>query len=138
MRTSALVIGLITAIFLLFGGMLGACTGAVFDVAEEVVGELEESEDGVTSTTEDILGAGLFAIFIAFVLFIGAGLAKAALKTSTVMLALGFLGCVMLVVIDTTSAFAIVYYISIVTTGVCTGLMITAYRRSRQTESGET
>ena len=134
MRTSALVIGLVTAVFLLFGGMLGACTGAVGEVVEEIGGEeIDESEDGVTSTTEDVLGAGLFAILIAFVLFIGAGLAKAALKTSTVLLALGFLGCVMLVVIDTTSAFAIVYYIAIVTTGICTGLMITAYRRSHVT-----
>ena len=135
MRTAALVIGLVTAFFLLFGGMLGACTGAVFDVTEEVVGELDDSDDGVTSTTEDVLGAGVFAVFIAFILFIGAGLAKVALKTSTILMILVFLGCLILIAIDTTSVFAVVYYISIITTGVCAGLMIATYLKSRRSEA---
>ncbi len=134
MRTAALVVGLVTAVFLLFGGMLGACTGAVFDATEEVIGELDDSDGGVTSTTEDVLGAGIFAVFISFILFIGAGLAKAALKTSTILMILVFLGCLLLVAIDTTSAFSIVYYISIITTGICAGLMIVSYRRSRRSE----
>lgn len=135
MRTAALVIGLVSAVFLLFGGMFGACTGAVFDVSEEVVGELDEDNEGVESTTEDVLGAGIFAVFVAFILFIGAGLAKSALKTSMVLMILVFLGCIILVAIDTTSVFAVVYYISIITTGICSGLMITAYVRSRRSEA---
>ena len=134
MTTATLVIGLVSATLLLFGGAAGACTGAVAEVVEEMAGEdIDDSEDAITSTTEDVFGAGIFAVFLAFFLYIGAGLAKAALKTSTVLLTLGFLGCVWLVIIDTTSAFATVYYICIVTTGVCSGLMITAYLRSRRT-----
>ena len=136
MRTATLVIGIVSATLLLFGGVAGACTGAVFETVEEMAGEdLEDADGGVTSTTEDVLGAGIFAFFLAFFLDIAAGLAKAALKTSTALFILGFLGCIWLVVIDTTSAFATVYYICVVTIGVCAGLMITAYLRSRRTRA---
>ena len=135
MRTATLAIGLIMGVFLFIGGALGTCTGAFFEGAEEVFGEMDDSNDSVTSTTEDVLGGGALAMFISFILLIGAGLAKAALKTSTILMVASFLSCILLVAVDTTSAFALVYWPALIVTAICSALMIMAWRKEGRGES---
>ena len=132
MRTATLVIGLVMGIFLFIGGAAGAACGGVMEGAEEVFGEMDEDLNSATSTTEDVLGAGALAVFVSFILLIGAGLAKAALKTSTAMIIISFLGSIIVVLVDTTSVFAIVYYPAVLVTGICSVLMALAIRRERQ------
>ena len=95
-------------------------------------GEMDEDSNSATSTTEDVLGAGALAVFVSFLLIIGAGLAKAALKTSTAMIIASFIGSVIVVLVDTTSVFGLVYYPAVLVTGICSVLMVLAIRRERQ------
>ena len=132
MRTATLVIGLVMGVFLFIGGAAGAACGGVMESAEEVFGEMDEDSNSATSTTEDVLGAGALAVFVSFLLIIGAGLAKAALKTSTAMIIASFIGSVIVVLVDTTSVFGLVYYPAVLVTGICSVLMVLAIRRERQ------
>ena len=133
MRTAAMVIGLIMGVFLFIGGALGACTGALFEVGEEVIGQdLDDGSEG--STTEEIASGGALAVFVAFILLIGAGLAKVALKTSTILMAISFLGCVSVVTIDSWSAFAFVYWPALIVAAICSALMIMAWRKEGRGE----
>lgn len=134
MRTAAMIIGLIMGVFLFIGGALGACTGAFFEVTEEVVGEdLDDESEG--STTEEVAGGGALAVFVSFILLISAGLAKVALKTSTVLTIISFLGCISVVATDAWSAFALVYWPALIVTAICSALMIMAWRKKRRGES---
>ena len=133
MRTAAMIIGLIMGVFLFIGGALGTCTGAFFEGAEEILGEdLDAESEG--STTEEIASAGALAVFVAFILLIGAGLAKVALKTSTILMAISFLGCVSVVAIDSWSAFAFVYWLALIVAAICSALMVMAWRKERRGE----
>lgn len=133
MRTATLVLGLIAATMLLFGGCSAFVTGSFFEGVEEVFEtELDDADDGITSTTEDVSGAGGFAIFVAIFLYLGAGLARVALKTSLAILVLAMPMVIGLVVVDTTSLFAAFYYLAIVMVGTGVVLMAIAYIKSRR------
>ena len=135
-----MVIGASNRVILLFGGIPGCAVGATFvaveDFAEEVFDEDLELDDpndpSYVSTTDDVTNAGIFAIFLSIVLFIGAGLARVATKTSLVMPAVVFALLIRVIVLDTTSVFAIAYYLSILLTLVCVILMAIAYWRLRR------
>ena len=134
MRTTTLILGLIAATMLFFGGCTAYVTGSFFQAGEEVFGtEFSDSDDGTTSTTADVAGAGLFAVVIAILLFVAGGLARVALKTSLILLILAMPMLIGLVVVDTTSLFAAFYYLAIVLIGASVVLMIIAYLRSKQT-----
>ena len=130
MTTATLVIGLFAAVMLFLGGCSAAFTGIAFQGIEDAFG-VEESSEGITSTTDDVANGGAFAIVISIVLAVGAGLAKAALKTSLATLAIVVLLLFWLVSIDTTSLFALFYYLAIFLTGTGVVLMSIAYFRTR-------
>ena len=142
MRTATLILGLIAATMLFFGGCTAFVTGSIFEGVEEAFGEgveeglgreLDDPDDGVTSTSGDVAGAGGFAVFVAILLFVGAGLARVALKTSLVLFVLAMPMAIGLVVVDTTSLFAFFYYLAIVLVGIGVVLMAIAYIKSRST-----
>ncbi len=144
MRTATLILGLIAATMLLFSGCSAFVTGSIFEGVEEAFGEgvedglgteLDDPDDGVTSTTEDVSGAGGFAVFVAILLYLGAGLARVALKTSLALLILIMPMAIGLVVVDTTSLFAAFYYLAIVLVGTGVVLMAIAYIKSRSTRT---
>ena len=138
MRTATLILGLIAATILLFGGCSAYVTGSFFEGVEEIFEtELDEPDGGVTSTTEDVSNAGGFAIFTAILLYLGAGLARAALKTSFALLVLTMFMLIGLVVIDTTSLFAAFYYLATALVATSVILMGIAYMRSRRSTLGE-
>ena len=131
MTTATLILGLIAGIMLFLGGCSAAFTGTVAQGIEETFG-VEESSEGTTSTTDDVANGGVFAIIISIVLFLGAGLAKAALKTSLVILILVMPMLFGLVAVDTTSLFASFYYLAIPLVGTGIVLMSIAYIRSKR------
>ena len=132
MRTATLVLGLIAATFLFIGGCAGFFTGSVFEGLEEAFDqEFDDSSSGITSTTEEVAGAGAFAMLVSIILFLGAGLAKAAHKTSLAILSLAMPMLIGLVVVDTTSLFATTYYLAILLVGTGVILMTIAYAKSR-------
>lgn len=132
-RTATMVICLIAAILLFFGGIAGCTTGGVFEGIEEVFeSELDDPDQGVTSTTEDVFGAGALAIVTSIALFLGAGLARVATKTSLLLLIVSMMMLIRVVVLDTTSVFAVAYYLSTLMTGVGVILMSLAYWRGRR------
>ena len=128
MRTTTMILGLIAATMLLMGGCSGFVFGSCALALEESL-EIEETAEGATSTSADVGGAGALALFVAIILYVGAGLARAAHKTSLGFLIVSMLLLIVLVLIDTTSLFAMVYYLSIVLVGVCIILMFLAFRR---------
>ena len=133
MRTTTLILGLIAATMLLFGGACGFVFGSVAGGFEDAFDtKVDESEDGVTSTTEDVSSAGAFAVVVAIFLYVGAGIAKVAFKTSTALLSLSLVLIIMLVAVDTTSLFAAFYYLALVLTGVGVILMCISHFRSRR------
>ena len=133
LRTATMVIGLIAAFVLLFGGIAGCTTGAVFEGVEEVFKEeFGDSNEGVTSTTEEVFYAGAWAIVVSIVLFLGAGLARVATKTSLLLLIVVMPMLIGIVVLDTTSVFATAYYLSTFMTGVGVILMTLAYWLGRK------
>ena len=133
LRTATLVLGLIAATVLLFGGCSAFVAGGIFVGVEEVFEtELDEDDHGITSTAEEVSGAGGFAIFVAIFLYIGAGLAKAALKTSLALLVVAMPMLIGLVAVDTTSIFAVFYYLAILLIGTGVVMMAIAYVRSRR------
>ena len=132
MRTATLIMGLIAASFLLMGGCAGFVTGSIFEGFEEAFDtEVGDSSNGITSTTEDVSGAGAFAVVVSIIVFLGAGLAKAAHKTSLAILTLSMPMLIGLVVVDTTSLFAATYYLAILLVGTGVILMFIAYVKSR-------
>ena len=136
-RTATLIIGLIAATMLLFGGCTAFVTGSFFEGVEEVFDtELDDADGGITSTTEDVSSAGLLAMFIAILLYVGAGLAKVALKTSLALLVFAMPMLAGLVVVDTTSLFAVAYYVALVFVGVGVILMAIAYIGARRARRG--
>lgn len=120
-RTAAMVLGLIAATFLMLGGCTAFVAGTAFQSLEEA--GLIEDDGSEGSTTEDVSQAGGIALFVAIVLFVGAGLAKAAWKPSFALLIAALGGLVLLVTIDTYSLFAVVYYLGIALVGVSSLLM---------------
>ena len=133
MRTTTLILGLISATMLLFGGCSGFVFGSCASAAEQAF-EIEETAEGGTSTSEDVGIAGGFALFVAIILYVGAGLARVAHKTSLGILIVTMLMLIGLVMTDATSLFAVSYYLSIVLVGVCIVLMLLAFRRENNPE----
>ena len=124
-----MVIGLITAVLLLIGGCAGYVTGSIFEATEEAF-EIEFDEpDELTSTTEDVELAGGLAMLVSLLLFLGAGLARVAIWISLALLTAAMPILIALVVIDTTSLFAFVYYLAILMVGTCVVLMSISYWR---------
>ena len=137
MRTATLILGLIAATALLLGGSCAAVFGTIGESFEESFEiELEEDKGGVTSTSEDVTGAAFLALIVSLILYIGAGLAKVALKTSTALLAMAFILLILTVMIDTTSLFATFYYLATALTAVGVILMLLSYFRYKQSEKG--
>lgn len=130
MRNTAFVLGIIAAFLLLVGGCAGYVTGSVFEVVEDVTGE-EFDDDGEGSTTEEVEGAGGAAMAVAVYLFVASGLTRVLLRTSTVMLALSLPMLLGIVITDTTSIFAVTYYLALLLNGICTFLMIQVWRAGR-------
>ena len=126
-----MAIGLIAATVLLIGGCSGFFFGATFGAFNEAFDIEEETDDG-TSSTEDVANAGGFAILVAFVLFLGAGLARVAVKTSLALLIATLPMLFGLIGVDWSSLFAASYYFAILMTSVCIILMGMAYWRRRQ------
>lgn len=136
MRTATLILGLLAATMLFFGGCSAFVAGSFFEGIEDAFGtELDDPEDSVTSTTEDVSGAGGFAVVVAILLYLGAGLAKVALKTSLVLFVFAMPMVIGLVIVDTTSLFALFYYLAIVLVGIGVVLMAVAYIKSRSTRT---
>ena len=131
LRTATMVICLLAAFILLFGGIAGCTTGAFFEGVEEVFeDEIENSNQG--STTEEVFNAGGFAILVSIVLFLGGGLARVAVKTSLLLLITALAMVMGIVALDTWSVFAVAYYLSAFMTGVGVILMALAYWRGRR------
>ena len=136
LRTTTMVLGLIAATLLLLGGCVGYVTGSAAQSFEEAFDtKVSESNDGITSTTEDVANAGAFAVLISILLFLGSGLAKVALRTSLILLIIIFTMLIGLVATDTTSLFAATYYLAIILTGTGVVLMFLAYRRSKTSQN---
>ncbi len=120
-RTAAMVLGLIAATFLLITGCTAFVTGSAFEAFDEA--GFIENDGAEGSTPEEISQAGSLAVIVAIVLFVGAGLAKAAWTPSFWLLLVALGGLVWTASIDTWSVFAAVYYLGIALVGVCVGLM---------------
>ena len=134
MRTTALILGLIAAVFLFLGGCSAYLFGSVAIGIEESF-DLETDDEGTTS--EDVQVAGAFALVVSIFLFVAAGLAKVALRTSLVLFTLTLPMVFGLLFADPTSLFAATYYLGLILVGVCTVLMFLAWRRTRRgAESG--
>ena len=130
--TAVLILGLFAATMLFLSGCSAAFTGIVAQVIEEETFGTEETSEGITSTIDDVANGGVFAIVISIVLVVGSGLAKVALKTSlAILIVVGFL-LIGLVSIDTTSLFALFYYLAIPLVGIGVILMVVAYIRSKR------
>ena len=132
MRVTALILGLIGATLLLIGGCTGTVFGLTAGAFEETVG-FNDSAEGVISSSDDVENAGLLAMLVAVLSYIGAGIAMVASRSSIAILSTSFLLSIWLVVIDTTSLFAAFYYGAIVIFGVCVVLLILDRKRSRAT-----
>ena len=131
LRAATMIICLIGAFVLLFGGIAGCTTGAVFEGAEEIF-ETEFDDQARGTSTEEGFEAGAWAILVSIVLFLGAGLARVATKTSLFLLIVTMPMLIGIVVLDTTSVFAVAYYLSTLMTAVGVILMALAYWRGRQ------
>ena len=131
LRTATMVLGLVTATLLFMGGCSGFFFGATFGAFEEAF-DIEEDRNKTTSTTADVENAGGFAIVVSLVLFLGAGLARVAVKISILLLAAVIPMAVGLALTDWSSLFAITYYFAILATSVCVILMCIAYWRRRR------
>ena len=129
MRTTALILGLIAAVFLFLGGCSAYLFGSVAVGIEESF-DVETDDEGTTS--EDVQVAGAFALVVSIFLFVAAGLAKVALRTSLVLLILSIPMLLGLVFIDPTSLFAVTYYLGLILVGICTVLMFLTWRRAKR------
>ena len=91
---------------------------------------METDEEGTTS--EDVQVAGAFALLVSIFLFVAAGLAKVAMRTSLALLALSVPMLLGLVFVDPTSLFAVTYYLGLILIGICTVLMFLAWRQAKR------
>ncbi len=131
LRTATMVIGLLAATFLFIGGCAGSVSAITFGSFEEAFG-VEEDRNSEGSTTEEIKEAGTMAMAVSFVLFLGAGLAKVAVKTSLLLLIIAMPMVIGLAMVDSWSLFAFAYYFAILMVGVSIVLMSVTYWRRRR------
>ncbi len=128
MNIAILLLGVLAATLLLFGGCAAACVGlAAQDLDEAFDLDLDSSSEG--STTDEVIGAGLLAVINGILLYIGAGLAFAARRTSTCFIIVGLFLVSVGIVIDTWSAFAAAYYLALVLTIAATVISIIAWKQ---------
>ncbi len=78
-----------------------------------------------------MMNAGAGALLVAILLYAGSGIAKVALKTSTILLALSVLMIFIVLTVDPISIFAAFYYIAFVLTVIGVILMSIEWVRSR-------
>ncbi len=135
MKVTALVLGLIAATLMLIGGCAGFVFGAAAVSFEESF-DVERRAEGAVSTSEDVQEAGRFAIIVAVIAYVGAGISMVAQRTSLTILAICFLLSIWLVTVDTTSLFAAFYYGCILIFGVCVVLIFLDLKRSRRVDTG--
>ena len=90
--------------------------------------DIETDDEGTTS--EDVQVAGAFALLVSIFLFVAAGLAKVAIRTSLALLALSVPMLLGLVFTDPTSLFAVTYYLGLILIGICTVLMFLAWKQA--------
>ena len=69
-------------------------------------------------------------------LFVGAGLARAAYKISTVAIGLTLLLSIGIIAVDYKSLFALFYYVAILMTLVCFALMVASHFAADTAEEG--
>ena len=131
MQTTTLILGLIAATFLLLGGCSAYVFGSVGVAGYEAFGD--EDDQASIERNEEVQGAGAGAIVVAIWLFLAAGLAKVALRVSMVLLVLSLPMLFGLLMMDGLSLFAATYYLGLLLIGVCSILMILAWRRQRKT-----
>ena len=92
--------------------------------------EVETNDEGATS--EDVQAVGAFALLVPIpvFLFVSAGLAKVAMRTSLALLALSVPMLLGLVFTDPTSLFAVTYYLGLILIGMCAVLMFPAWKQA--------
>ena len=129
LRTATMIIGLMAAVFLFIGGCAGGLFGITVGSFEDAFDQKIDSEG---STTKEVEDAGTWAMVVSFVLFLGAGLAKVAVKTSLFLLVITMPMVVGLAMVDSWSLFAFAYYFAILMVGVGIVLMSVAYWRRRR------
>ena len=127
LRTTTLVLGLIAATFLIMGGCTGYVFGSVVVAGEEAFGEPEASP-----RSEEVQEAGLWAMLVAIYLFLAAGIAKVATRTSLILLALAIPMLLGVLSVDAISLFAITYYLAFVLTSVGVILMFIWWVKDRR------
>ena len=132
LRTATMVIGLIAAVLLLVGGCAGFAAGATFGAFEEAFDTEIDDPDSNTSTTQDVENAGGWAMVVSIFLFLGAGLARVATRTSLVLWIVAMPMLIGLAVTDWSSIFALPYYFAILMAAVCIVLMSIAFLRRRR------
>ena len=126
LRTTTMVFVLIAAAFMLISSIIGSIAGLALGLGDILI-EGEESE-----LAESVWEASLWGIFVSIYLFLGAGLSKLALKTSLILLASAMPMLLGLLSVDSTSNFAMAYYIAVFLVGVGIILMALAWVRERR------
>ena len=113
---------------------MGCTAGHAFEGLEEIFDEelSDPNDPDFVSTTGEVADAGAWAMVISVFLFISAGLAKVATRISLVMLVIAMPMLIGVIVLDTTSAFAIAYYLGTLLILICVILMFIAYWRLRR------
>ena len=126
MRTSTLIVGLIAASMFLMSGVCGVACGTTIVTVDESFNEMGIETD-TASTGENIAGAGFLAVLAALLLYIGAGIAKVAYKTSTILIGLTLPLAIGIIALDPASLFAVGYYFAIIMTVVAFALMVASH-----------
>ena len=131
MKLASLILGVLAATFLLFGGCAAVCTGLTAQsIGEKLDWDPDASGEG--SSTDEIIGAGFLAVISSLLLYIGAGLAFAARRTSTVFIAVGLIFLLGGVSVDNASAFNFAYWPSLILAIAATIVSIIAWRREQE------
>lgn len=91
-----------------------------------------EETFGEGSSGNAMMNAGAGALLVAILLYAGAGIAKVALKTSTILLSLSVLMIFIVLTVDPLSIFAAFYYIAFVLTVIGVILMIIEWVKVRR------
>ena len=122
MRTTALALGLVTALILLGNG-LGACA--------------YRGDPRIPIYVPDpyIEAAGFQAMVTGAVLLGAAVLAKLALRTSLALFGVALLCAIWTVLLDYYSSFATRYFIALPLIGTCFIVMLVAWRKEKRTDS---
>ena len=129
LRTTTMVLGLIAATLLLITGCVGAFVGTLGEGVEEAFDT--ELSSGEGSTPSEVSSAGSGAMVVAVLLFVGAGLARVATKTSLVLLLVTLASIIGVAATDPWSIFAFVYWLAVLVVGIAVVLMALAYWRGR-------